>query len=56
MPKPLAPEYLHAHLEQRIEERLHLGHLYRIEQGEDAPSRYARTMQPLRSGGLCWML
>jgi hypothetical protein len=28
---------MHAHVEQRIQERMNLSHLYRIEQGEDGP-------------------
>jgi hypothetical protein len=34
---PLSVEKLDIHLEQRIQERLNLGHLYQIEDSEDGP-------------------
>lgn len=35
--KPLSEEKLELHVEQRIQERANLGHLYRIEDGPDGP-------------------
>ena len=34
---PLSEAQLHTHVEQRIQERANLGHLYVIEQAEDGP-------------------
>lgn len=34
---PLSEEKLERHVEQRIQERANLGHLYRIEDGHDGP-------------------
>ncbi len=33
----LAESQMHSHVEQRIQERMNLGHLYRIEQGDEGP-------------------
>lgn len=35
--QPLSEEKLQTHVEQRIQERADLGHLYRIEDGPDGP-------------------